>query len=178
MFSFPSSRCIEASHPFVDDAVTCDSCEANWAWSSMPAETPACLPPSDGPNLLHPVTQPAKKKKKSYFFPFCGHSSALRSCSADSEPRTAARGQGQRRVTCQHHLLWTVNHKMTESGRNGGFRNDSTYNERPTAPVTSKEALAGGYCPVCKIIHLVIEYHVGAGRFYILVAENAVTAKI
>lgn len=30
---------LQPPHPFVDDAVTCDSSEANRAWSSLPAET-------------------------------------------------------------------------------------------------------------------------------------------
>lgn len=39
-----------APHLFVDDTVTCDSSEANRAWSSLPAETLACLPLTDSPS--------------------------------------------------------------------------------------------------------------------------------
>lgn len=54
-----------APHLFVDDTVTCDSSEANRAWSSLPAETLACLPLTDSPSWdkvqAAPSVHPASK---------------------------------------------------------------------------------------------------------------------
>lgn len=103
-------------HPFVDDAVPCDSSEANRAWSSLPAETLACLPITDRPGWYDVQTAPPSNpaSKNHIFFPSVGRASVLQPCSADSGPWTALLYRGremdtrQRRVTFQHHLLWTA----------------------------------------------------------------------
>lgn len=59
---------LQPLHPFVDDAVTCDSSEANRAWSSLPAEALAYSP-------LYRQTRlrPGPScSKKIIFFPLCG----------------------------------------------------------------------------------------------------------
>lgn len=95
---------LPAPHPFVDDAVTCDSSEANRAWSSLPAVP--CLPLTDRQGPCH-STHPASKIHMFFSVGRASFFQAMQRCfrTMDSTPAQRERGGN---MTFQHHLFWTA----------------------------------------------------------------------